>query len=445
MNEKQAEAKERAPERIWIDDSGEDSSFWNDNGDALGTIEYVRADLLQQPASSERCDVSVDGKHRIDAYCKDCGQQFSSKCVYPATGTPDYRDQNQEALIRFRTLRPNWDSYNGLPINIRGIEIAQRLIPVLPEWQIVPCSDGSIQFDGPNGDEIRIDVDSTSAGTPSDLISRDAAMRAMCYMCANPERYRPAEAIEGSERLFHFQVADNWNIGQCGAQAIRGIPSVVTGADEGEQRDVCWHCKVVLSHVPKPRCEDCPDECDVEGCDADGCAPAASPAPVVEGSQLCGICVAAGRIYCPPEHNEPSTVSTSEAASQAAQEIVDIAYRDRGQVPHRDTIAAIVSAHLPDAGEVERLRGWVDGLQATLLQWSKEMVKLRTERDDARASTIREAVEKVWSLKDGGTVDMATGVLLSDADGCWFTQSEIAAALQSLLDQKEGEDAESPS
>jgi len=50
-----------------------------------------------------------------------------------------------------------------------------------------------------------------------------------------------------------------------------------TGTSVGEQPDVCWHCKVVLSHVPKPRCEDCPEECDVEGCEADGCttAPAA--------------------------------------------------------------------------------------------------------------------------------------------------------------------------
>lgn len=31
----------------------------------------------KQPAS-ERCDVSVTGRHRVDSYCKDCGQQFAT-------------------------------------------------------------------------------------------------------------------------------------------------------------------------------------------------------------------------------------------------------------------------------------------------------------------------------------------------------------------------------
>lgn len=43
-------------------------------------------------------------------------------------------------------------------------------------------------------------------------------------------------------------------------------------AKEREKSTTCWHCAVVLESPSKPRCEDCPDECDVEGCDADGCA-----------------------------------------------------------------------------------------------------------------------------------------------------------------------------
>lgn len=43
---------------------------------------------------------------------------------------------------------------------------------------------------------------------------------AMCYMCANPERYKSAEKIEGSLRLFHFVGSDNWNAGQCWAQPL---------------------------------------------------------------------------------------------------------------------------------------------------------------------------------------------------------------------------------
>ena len=34
---------------------------------------------------------------------------------------------------------------------------------------------------------------------------------------------------------------------------------------------VCWHCGVVLAYVSKPRCEDCPDECDEEKCDEMSC------------------------------------------------------------------------------------------------------------------------------------------------------------------------------
>lgn len=59
----------------------------------------------------------------------------------------------------------------------------------------------------------------------SDLISRAAAKAAMCNMCANQDRYKPAEPLEGSMRLFHFQRSDNWNAGQCVAQAIDSVPA----------------------------------------------------------------------------------------------------------------------------------------------------------------------------------------------------------------------------
>ncbi len=78
-------------------------------------------------------------------------------------GAPDYRQHNQEALERFRGFARNWDSYNGQPIDLRAIEVAARLISVLPEWQIVPRSDGGIQFVGPKGEEINIDA-APSAG-----------------------------------------------------------------------------------------------------------------------------------------------------------------------------------------------------------------------------------------------------------------------------------------
>lgn len=38
--------------------------------------------------------------------------------------------------------------------------------------------------------------------------------------------------------------------------------------------DVCWHCKVCLEPAPV-HCESCPPpgDCDVEGCEAEGCRP----------------------------------------------------------------------------------------------------------------------------------------------------------------------------
>jgi hypothetical protein len=41
---------------------------------------------------------------------------------------------------------------------------------------------------------------------------------------------------------------------------------------QGSADPSCWHCgDVLIGPLPKPRCENCPDECDVEGCEAPGC------------------------------------------------------------------------------------------------------------------------------------------------------------------------------
>jgi hypothetical protein len=34
---------------------------------------------------------------------------------------------------------------------------------------------------------------------------------------------------------------------------------------------VCWHCLDCVTVPARTRCEHCPEECDVEGCDAPGC------------------------------------------------------------------------------------------------------------------------------------------------------------------------------
>lgn len=53
--------------------------------------------------------------------------------------------------------------------------------------------------------------------------------------------------------------------------------------EQSDTRPSCWHCGVVLAYAPKLRCEDCPEECDVEGCDELGCAP--SDAPVEQSEE----------------------------------------------------------------------------------------------------------------------------------------------------------------
>lgn len=53
-----------------------------------------------------------------------------------------------------------------------------------------------------------------------------------------------------------------------------------------EAQNVCWHCKDCLLPGPRPRCENGPDECDVEDCDADGCVEdreALEPKEVADG------------------------------------------------------------------------------------------------------------------------------------------------------------------
>lgn len=55
-----------------------------------------------------------------------------------------------------------------------------------------------------------------------------------------------------------------------------GYVAGLEAAKSGEA--ICWHCGVVLACKPIFRCEDCPDECDTEGCDELGC----SPLPMVQ-------------------------------------------------------------------------------------------------------------------------------------------------------------------
>lgn len=66
----------------------------------------------------------------------------------------------------------------------------------------------------------------------------------------------------------------------CGHDCLAKPDAAPTG-DSAEGEAHCWHCGVAVVGVPRPRCEGCPAECDVENCDAFGCrAPSPSVSPI---------------------------------------------------------------------------------------------------------------------------------------------------------------------
>ena len=67
-----------------------------------------------------------------------------------------------------------------------------------------------------------------------------------------------------------------WYGVELGEQVRRQEQRIAELTAQVESQKICWHCGVVLAYVPKPRCEDCPDECDVENCDEMGCEAAAT-------------------------------------------------------------------------------------------------------------------------------------------------------------------------
>jgi hypothetical protein len=58
--------KQQPPERIWIDESGKDSSFWDDNGDAIGTIPYARVHQIDDERLKQiRWRAEIDGYRKL--------------------------------------------------------------------------------------------------------------------------------------------------------------------------------------------------------------------------------------------------------------------------------------------------------------------------------------------------------------------------------------------
>lgn len=58
----------------------------------------------------------------------------------------------QEAIAELAQLQPGWDSYQGMPIDQRVLAVASVMVDMiarrlLPDPSIVPCGDGSAQFE----------------------------------------------------------------------------------------------------------------------------------------------------------------------------------------------------------------------------------------------------------------------------------------------------------
>lgn len=150
----------------------------------------------------------------LAAYLDDCLRAFNSAVTArtiwykpaddPAPESPRVPEgeQGHEATLkRFSEFERGWDSYNGAPINARVIELARLLSPLLSDWHLAPCSDGTIQFEkSANGSDDEIEISSTPAG----VLTQQPAPR-VCTLCGRTlllEQASPcAECLAGGERV----------------------------------------------------------------------------------------------------------------------------------------------------------------------------------------------------------------------------------------------------
>jgi len=147
---------------------------------------------------------------------------------------------------------------------------------------------------------------------------------------------------------------------------------------------------------------------------------------------------------------------SSEAAIEAAREIGELIDRWRpAAVPNAERVFAAIFSKYVDAGEVERLRGILRSQRETIKHWQHHVLitsrllgcsaidedveaaidKLRHDSVEARANAIREAAEKVTTLR--GQWDRCVEVSPRQRDLVFEALDEVTAALQSLLEKKE--------
>jgi hypothetical protein len=135
--------------------------------------------------------------------------------------------------------------------------------------------------------------------------------------------------------------------------------------------------------------------------------------------------------------DKPSTVTPSEAARQAAQEIAQwLGLTGCVDGEAINEVAAIISKHCAaEAGEVERLRSIEMLYNAGLKTWNPVYEQILNERDglradltEARANTISECIEKLNALS----------ILPFDAIP-YIRRDDAVEALKSLAENKSQE------
>lgn len=76
-------------------------------------------------------------------------------------------------------------------------------------------------------------------------VARAQDIAAMCYMCADPDKYGEPQFITGSMRLWHLVGKEKWNAGQCWAQSLRNfvLPTCTKCGHSGmlNPQGICTH------------------------------------------------------------------------------------------------------------------------------------------------------------------------------------------------------------
>lgn len=431
-----------------------------DEHHALADARWTKAAyefLLQQPATSERCGECGHNNFRADlGYCiatvkidnygaeKDCG----CKCVVPATATPKQPLPTEFVCIDPPVGLDVLDYLNGVRGEIDSDVVLAHLNLCA---QCAETARGLKEIDK----VIR-------GGAGEDAKQADECQRRMDAVVEAAVAWHQS----GREGNMWLDKAEELSAAINSLLELRDAPAATTTAEP--PHNTCLACG---EPTPDPYCAECTARYRVLA-DVSATGPAAPQDEpwMREGDNLCDPHVAAMDIIynsTDPEHmaarlegelnrwkdaliaeRQPGATTTSDRVREAAR---IIARRHSDVFPNQlsvDAILAIISKYIPNAGEVERLKQELaqayyvdceiceqvivsadgDDVHTFIVCgccWNESQTKLRA----ARADVIRECANLARLMATGESSETGRQKALN-----------IAAALESLLDKKEGED-----